>query len=328
MNESSLPGRVLGLLLAGPGPVSGQEMGRRLGVSRAAVGKAVEALRGQGFVFQARSRCGYRLVSEPDRVLPARIEARLAEPGLGLPLYHFEDIDSTNLEARRRAEAGAPHGACLVAEHQSAGRGRLDRRWSAPAGACLLFSLLLRPGLGLGEVFGLTNLMALAACRALEGLCGLAPAIKWPNDVHLDGRKLAGVLTEFTARAERVDYVVVGVGLNVNLTPADLAALPAPANSLLAAFGRAWDRAEVLAAILRECRALYADLMAGRRAELTAQYNQRFWLAGRRVQVRDGEAIRTGVARGVAADGALMLEETPGVVSAIRHGDVSVLSVD
>lgn len=328
MNAFSLPGRVLGLLLHNPGPVSGQEMGRRLGVSRAAVGKAVEALRGQGCVIDARNRTGYRLVSEPDRVLPARIEARLGEPGPGLPLLHFDEIDSTNLEARRRAEAGAPHGACLVAEHQSAGRGRLDRRWSAPAGAALLFSLLLRPSLGLGEVFGLTNLAALAVCRALEGLCNLTPAIKWPNDVYLEGRKLAGILTEFTARAERVDYVVVGVGLNVNLTPDDLAALPAPANSLLAASGRAWDRADVLGAILLECRALYADLTAGRRAELTAQYNRRSWLAGRRVQVKDGDTLRTGIAQGVAADGALLLEETPGALSAIRHGDVSVLSVD
>lgn len=328
MSEFSLPGRVLGLLLAGPGPVSGQDMGNQLGVSRAAVGKAVEALRGQGFVIEARSRAGYSLAAEPDRMLPARIEARLAEPGLGLPLYHFDQIDSTNLEARRRAEAGAPHGACLVAEAQSAGRGRLDRRWSAPAGAALLFSLLLRPRLGLDEVFGLTNLAGLAVCRALEGLCGLTPAIKWPNDVYLDGRKLAGILTELTARAERLDYVVVGVGLNVNLTPADLAALPAPANSLLAATGRAWDRAEVLSAILRQCRALYAQMMAGERAELTAQYNQRSWLSGRRVQVRDGEIIRIGVARGVAGDGALLLEESPGALSRIRHGDVSVLSVD
>ena len=327
MEAISRPGQVLGLLLRSGGARSGQEMGELLGCSRAAVGKAVSALRAQGFVIEARPNSGYALVAEPDMVLPARLEARLDPGGLGLPLLHFSEIDSTNLEARRRAEAGAPHGACLVAEHQSAGRGRLDRRWSAPAGSCLLFSLLLRPPLGLHEVFGLTNLMALALCRALERACGLGPAIKWPNDVFLEGRKLAGVLTEFTCRAERLDHVVVGVGLNVNLTPDQLAELPAPAASLMAASGRAWDRAVLLAAVLSEATALYGLLLAGGREELTAEYNRRGWLRGKRIEVRDGQEVREGLVRGVAADGALLLEESPGQVSVIRHGDVSVLAV-
>lgn len=327
-SEPSLPGRVLGLLLAGGGRASGQEMGQRLGVSRAAVGKAVESLRGQGFIITARPRAGYRLEAEPELPLPARLEARLPAGCLGLPLLHYPDIDSTNLQARRLAESGAPHGACLVAERQSAGRGRLDRRWEAPAGACLLFSLLLRPAaLALGEVFGLTNLAALAVCEAIEQTCTLAPAIKWPNDVFLEGRKLAGILTEFTARAERLDYVVVGVGLNVNLGPNQLAQLPAPANSLLAASGRSWDRALVLAAILRKADALYAQLMSGGREALSQEYNRRSWLTGRQVTVRDGDQVRQGLARGVAPDGALLLEESPGQISTIRHGDVSLLAI-
>ena len=329
MNEKSLPGRVLGLLLEGEGRASGQEMGRRLGVSRAAVGKAVEALRGQGFVVTARPRAGYCLEREPEAPLTARLEARLPAGGLGLPLLHYPTIDSTNLQARRLAEAGAPHGACLAAEHQSAGRGRLDRRWTAPPGACLLFSLLLRPtALPLAEVFALTNLAALAICQALEELCALAPAIKWPDDVFLEGRKLAGILTEFTARAERLDYVVVGVGLNVNLDRAQLAALPAPAHSLLAASGRTWDRALVLAAILQRADVLYAQLMAGGRDAQTLEYNRRSWLTGRRVTVQDGDEVLEGLALGVDPDGALRLEQSPGRVTAVRHGDVSLLAVE
>ena len=328
MHQASLPGRVLGLLLAGGRKASGQEMGLRLGVSRSAVGKAVEGLRAQGFVITARPRAGYCLEREPEAPLAARLEARLPAGCLGLPLVHYSAIDSTNLQARRLAETGAPHGACLVAEHQSAGRGRLDRRWTAPDGACLLFSLLLRPeALPLAEVFSLTNLAALAVCQALEELCALAPAIKWPNDVYLDGRKLAGILTEFTARAERLDYVVVGVGLNVNLDPARLAELPAPANSLFAASGRNWDRALVLAAILTKADALYAQLLAGGREVLGQEYNRRSWLTGRRVTVRDGERVLEGLALGVAADGALLLEQSPGQVTTVRHGDVSLLSI-
>lgn len=327
----SLPsrgGQVLRLLLEAQAPRSGQEMGALLGCSRAAVGKAVEGLRGQGFVIEARSHAGYQLVSQPEAPLPARLEALLAPGGLGLPLLHFSEIDSTNQEARRRAEAGAPHGACLVAEYQSAGRGRLDRRWTAPAGSCLLFSLLLRPELGLSEVFGLTNLMAVALCRAIEGQCGLTPAIKWPNDVFLGGVKLAGILTEFTCRAERLDHVVVGVGLNVNLRPAELAQLPAPAASLLAAGGRSWDRAVILAAILRQASGLYDLLLAGGREELTAEYNRRGWLQGRLVQVQQGDQVLAGKALGVAADGALILETAPNQTILVRHGDVHVLAIE
>ncbi len=323
----SRAGQVLRLLLEAPAPRSGQEMGQLLGCSRAAVGKAVEALRAQGFVIEARSNAGYHLVSQPEAPLPARLEALLPAGSLGLPLLHFMEIDSTNLEARRRAEAGAPHGACLVAEYQSAGRGRLDRRWTAPAGSCLLFSLLLRPELGLTEVFSLTNLMAVALCRAIEGRCGLKPAIKWPNDVFLDGVKLAGILTEFTCRAERLDHVVVGVGLNINLSLQELSQLPAPAASLLAASGQTWDRAPLLAAILQEASALYDLLLAGGREELTAEYNRRCWLQGRRVEVQQGDQVLAGRVLGVAGDGALILEQGPGQRCLIRHGDVHVLSI-
>jgi BirA family biotin operon repressor/biotin-[acetyl-CoA-carboxylase] ligase len=191
----------------------------------------------------------------------------------------------------------------------------------------LLFSLLLRPALALGEVFSLTNLAAVAVCRAVEGMSDLKPQIKWPNDVYLDGRKLAGILTEFTCRAERLDHVVVGVGLNVNPTAAQLAKVPAPAASLRAASGRVWDRALLMAAILGQADSLYRALLAGERDELTAAYNARSWLQDRQVQVRDGEKVRVGIARGVAADGALLLEEKGQVVT-IHHGDVSVLGVD
>lgn len=326
-STAARPAQVLRLLLAAAGPRSGQEMASLLGCSRAAVGKLIEGLRAAGFSIEARPHSGYVLAAEPADLLPARVEARLAPGCLGLPFIHLAEIDSTNLEARRRAEAGLAHGACLAADFQSAGRGRLDRRWQAPRASCLLFSLLLRPALALGEVFSLTNLAAVAVCRAVERMSDLKPQIKWPNDVYLDGRKLAGILTEFTCRAERLDHVVVGVGLNVNLTGAQLAKLPAPAASLRAASGRVWDRALAMAAILAQADALYRALLAGEREELTAAYNARSWLTGRRVQVRDGDKVRVGLARGVAHDGALLMEEKGRVVR-ISHGDVSVLGVD
>lgn len=325
MAEASPAGQVLRLLLGGNGEHSGQKMAHRLGISRAAVAKTVSSLRAQGLEISAAPRRGYRLVSEPPLVLPAMVEARLKFGSLGLPLHHFQEIDSTNLEARRRAEAGAPHGTCLVAEHQTAGRGRLDRRWQAPQGRALLFSIILRPTLGLRRVFALNNLISLAVCRALEKHGGVDAAIKWPNDVYLEGKKLAGVLTEFTSRAEAVEYAVVGVGLNVNQEPAWLAQLDQPAMSLLAATGHAWERATLLAQILEEMTALYDHFMAGGGEELAQEYAQRSLILGLEVKVRQGKAMRQGKAVGFAPEGALLLEEN-GQVSPIHHGDVSLLA--
>lgn len=326
MQGISRAAQVLRLLLEAEGPRSGEEMGRALACSRAAVGKAVAALRQEGFDIQARSNQGYTLTSEPKDLLAVRVEARLERQSLGIPFLHFQELDSTNLEARRQAEAGAPHGACLAAEHQSAGRGRLDRRWLAPKGTCLLFSLILRPRLRLDQVFGLTSLAALAVCRAVEALSDLKPLIKWPNDVFLNGRKLAGILTEFTSRAENLEFVVVGVGLNVNLTAKQLAKLPAPAESLKAATGRPWDRAVLLARILAEASLLYNRAKPEALPDMADEYAARSLLAGRKVTVRDGDKVRSGIARGIDESGALLLEESSGQIQVIRHGDVSVLS--
>ena len=326
MPEMKTSTEVLRLLLNADKPRSGQEMGELLGLSRAAVGKAVTALRKQGFEIKAQPRVGYSLVSEPDMILPARVEARLDPNSLGLPYFHFEDIDSTNLEARRRAEKGVPHGALLATEYQSKGRGRLERRWIAPKGACLMFSLVLRPKLEMSLVFGLTNLAALAVCRALEEITGLEPKIKWPNDLYLSGVKLAGVLTEFASRAEQVEYVVVGVGLNVNLSRQDLAEIGSPATSLLSETGRSWDRARILAAVMRNMNGLYETFTKGDRRALVAEYEARSWLLGKEVSVRDGDEVKTGLFKGMAADGALILKGRTKEML-IRHGDVTVLSV-
>lgn len=328
MAGPSTASRVLRLLLAADGPCSGQEMGTQLGVSRAAISKTIAGLRQAGLVIESSPRRGYRLVSEPETPLAARVEARLTPGGLGAPLTYFPRLASTNLEARRSAEAGAPHGACLVADYQSAGRGRLDRRWIAPAGSCLLFSLILRPKLAIYQVFGLTLLASLALCRALEQLSGLEPMIKWPNDVYLDQRKLAGVLTEFASRAEQVEHVVVGVGLNVNLRRSQLRKLGQPATSLATASGRPWDRGVLLAEVLNQMTRLYQDFEQGRHDRLRAAYERRFLLAGRRVRVVDGDSQVTGVAQGLNPDGSLVLRGEDGRTITIRHGDVSLRPAD
>ncbi|MCB2189396.1 MAG: biotin--[acetyl-CoA-carboxylase] ligase [Deltaproteobacteria bacterium] len=327
MYAPSLAGRVLRLLLESTGPRSGQEMAGKLGVSRAAVGKAVTSLREQGLRVEARPRLGYQLQEEPPDPLPVRLEARLRPGSLGLPLYHYAELDSTNLEARRQAEAGAVHGACFVAESQTAGRGRLGRAWLAPPGSSLLFSLLLRPGWPLKRVFLLNNVISLAVCRAVENLTGLCPLVKWPNDVFLRGGKLAGVLTEFMGRSEMAEHVVVGVGLNVNQDEDYLASLESPAASLFSATGQLWDRGLVLAAVLAQATTLWLQLAEGREDRVLAEYQERSMILGREITVKDGDELRKGRVEGFTPEGNMLLVTERGTLT-ISHGDVTLAKHD
>jgi BirA family biotin operon repressor/biotin-[acetyl-CoA-carboxylase] ligase len=327
MEYISRPGKILGLLLKSRSGVSEGEICGFADCSQAETEKALDELRAQGFVIEASNNDGYILVSEPRWVLPARIEARLSQGSLGIPYIYFTEIDSTNLEARKRAEQGLPHGACISAEIQTAGRGRLNRRWEAPSGTSLMFSILFRPSLDLSEVFSITNLMAVSVCTAVEEMGGPSLAIKWPNDIYLEGRKVAGILTEFTSCSEHIQYVVVGVGLNVNINKAQLERIDARATSLLAATGLPWDRAVLFAEIMNHASSLYKGLIQGDRSSLARSYNDRFWLAGKQVEVKDSHEIVKGIAVGVAADGALLLELPQGGTKIIRNGDVTVLSI-
>ncbi len=268
---------------------------------------------------------GHGFEMEKKSAFTTQVERNLKPGSLGLPLWHYKTIESTNLEGRRRAEAGAPHGACLVADYQSAGRGRLERSWQAPPCAGLLFSVILRPKLACNMVFGLTNLMALAICKTIERSCGLHPGIKWPNDVYLGNKKLVGILTEFTPLGNNVKFAVVGAGLNVNTSKEDLHRLPAPAESLKSATGRFWDRAELLSSILTDLDRLYARFTEPNPHILVHEYNQRSTTVGQRISVRDGKIVRTGRAQRVDEDGALVMLENSGKLAIIRHGDVSVL---
>ena len=189
-------------------------MSRALGVSRAAVWKAMESLRDEGYVISSAHRRGYALEGSPDRLSAGELAGALAGRRVGRALVCLETVDSTNNEVKRRALAGAADGLAVVAEQQTGGRGRRGRSFVSPAGQGLYLSVLLRPRCPLEEVSTLTAWTAVAVCNAVERVCGVRPGIKWPNDVILDGRKLCGILTELELEAETaaLRHVVVGWG--------------------------------------------------------------------------------------------------------------------
>ncbi len=243
----------------------------------------------------------------------------------------FDRIGSTNDVAQEQARAGAEDGLLVIAEEQTAGRGRLDRTWWAPPGTCLLMSLLLRPSstgrtLPLALAGRFTMSLGLAATEAIGEVAGLDVRLKWPNDVVIGGRKLGGMLTELNAEEDRLNYGVLGLGLNVNVDFVDRAAPPdlaRIATSLQTETGHPVDRLALLAALLAHTERWYGRVLAGESPH--AAWAQRLDTLGRRVRVSFVDGSLEGVAVGVTPEGGLLVQDDAGVVQTVWSGDVVAL---
>ena len=300
--------------------VSGEAISGKLGLSRAAVWKHVDALRGQGYRIEAFPARGYRLVAIPDRLGPLEIGPLLNTHDLGQTLHWSEELASTNDRARELADAGAVHGEVVVAESQTAGRGRRGRSWSSPARQNLYLSVILRPSLPPQRAPELTLLSSVAACEACRK-AGVEAGIKWPNDVLVGGRKVAGILTELSAEPDAVHWVVLGIGVNLNSGPEDFPAeLREVVTSLSIERGQPVPRALFAAALLSELEQwldLHADEGFG---PIRAAWRERSVTLGREVRA-DGE---NGEIAGVAED----IDETGALLVRVRGGLVRVVAGD
>lgn len=261
-----------------------------------------------------------------ESLTPAAIGAGLHTERFGRWVHYFERTGSTNDVARSLAVEGAPEGTLVIAEEQAAGRGRLGRSWLAPARSCLLMSLILRPSVPATQGFRATMLCAVAAAMAVERVCEVRPAVKWPNDLLLGGKKLAGVLSEASAVESRLDWVVVGVGLNVNFDPALYPEIAATATSLQAELGREVSRLGLLRTFLEELEAGYRYLApaAGGHDRLWEEWKGRLDTLGRQVTVTEGDRRVSGLAEDVLPDGSLVLRRDDGSTLAIAVGDVTL----
>ncbi len=331
MNAMPEPGRpgseemVLAFLAeAGDEFVSGEAISDKLGLSRAAVWKHVNALRAQGYRIEAAPARGYRLVEIPDRLGELELRPLLNTHDLGQALHWYEEVGSTNDVAKELAEEGAVHGEVVVAERQTAGRGRRGRSWSSPPRRNLYLSVILRPELPPARAPEVTLLASVAVCQAVRQ-AGVAAAIKWPNDVLVSGRKLAGVLTEMAAEVERVQWLVVGIGVNVNADrddfPEELRAL---ATSLRLERGQPVPRVLFAAALLTALEE-WLDRHADEGfAPVRAAWREMSDTLGREVRVRSGGADLVGVAEDVDESGALLVRTAQGLERVVS-GDVEML---
>jgi BirA family biotin operon repressor/biotin-[acetyl-CoA-carboxylase] ligase len=305
--------------------VSGEAISDVLGVSRNAVHKHVKSLRKRGFRIIGVSRRGYRLEDEPARLSMGHVTQRTENTLFGHSFRYHDEIESTNSEAKALALKGAPEGTVVVAEAQSAGRGRLGRRWTSPAGKGLLFSVVLRPALSMNEAHLLTLVAAAAVAEAIEKHIAARVRIKWPNDLFIDDRKVGGILMEVSGEQDEVDWVVLGIGLNVNTEFSELpVALRRTATSLKMAGGEAVDRSDVLATLLLCLEAHYKAAARGGFDRALSAFRERDYLLSRAISVETRQGPVVGRAAGIDDRGALLVELPHRRIRSFHSGDVTL----
>lgn len=317
---------ILKILRSTDGYVSGQELCDKLGVSRTAVWKVIGSLKEEGYEIDSVSRKGYRLLSSPDVVSESEIASRILDGVFGQRVVSYEITDSTNTRAKQLAEEGAVHGTLVVANMQTAGKGRRGRSWQQEEGSVIAMSLLLRPTFSPDKASMLTLLAAHSVAGAIEAVTGLPAAIKWPNDIVINRKKTVGILTEMSLGVEQaaIDYIVIGIGINVNNTafPEDIRDM---ATSLYLEKGERVSRSVLIAESMRRLEADYeAFLETEDLSAILQDYNTHLISMNKEVRVLDPKGEYTGISRGMDAQGELLVERADGEIVKVYAGEVSV----
>ena len=304
--------------------LSGQELCEQLGISRTAVWKYMKQLKEEGYEIQSVQNKGYCLMEVPDVLGESEIKSRMETQWVGQRVYFYEEIDSTNTQAKRLAEEDAPSGTLVVSDCQVKGKGRRGRVWTSPKGEAIYMTILLRPQIRPDRASMVTLVMGLSVVQAIRNVLGLETSIKWPNDVVLNRKKLVGILTEMSAQMDYIEYLVIGTGINANMT-AFSEELKDKATSLRMEMGRPVNRAALIAESMKCFEKNYeifektqdlSGLMEDYQAVL-ANLNQP-------VRVLEPGHEYSGIARGINEKGELLVEREDGTVTAVYSGEVSV----
>ena len=322
-----MKGEILKLLKETDGYVSGQELCRRFGVSRTAVWKVINQLKEEGYEIEAVRNRGYALKGAGDVLSEAELLSCLKTEWAGGRTVYFDATDSTNVQARRLAEAHAPHGTLVVSDRQDGGKGRRGRSWASPSGVGIWMSLILRPEIAPSSASMLTLAAALAVREGIREETGLSPLIKWPNDLVLNGMKICGILTEMSTELMEIQYVITGIGINVNQRefPPEIRDT---ATSLSLEAGRSFRRSSLIAAILKAFEKDYAAfLKTGDLSLLLEEYNACLVNRGKEVCILDPSGEYRAVAEGIDENGSLLVTLPDGTRREIISGEVSVRGI-
>jgi len=316
--------------LSEDGYSSGQVISGKLSITRSAVWKHIVKLRERGYIIEASPHNGYRLAARPDKLLPAEIEPLLKTRVIGSHIVHLDKTGSTADEARCLIGKGAMEGTVVIAESQSSGRGRMGREWKTPPGQAIALSVVLYPSLAPTQVPLLSLATGLAVRRAVEAVVGeaaageQAPALKWPNDIYLNGKKLGGVLVEMAAELDRVKWAVDSIGLNVNNSFRGTK-LARKATSLATELGRKFSRRDLVVALLQELDGVYALVRTTAGIDVIRREFEKYdLLQGHRVEVATPGGTVKGIAMGIDAEGRLLVRGAGGKTSALFSGEATL----
>lgn len=319
-----MKGKILTLLRERADYVSGQELCDQFGVSRTAVWKAIGQLKKEGYGIEAVRNKGYCLVSEGGIYGQHELESRMDTKWAGHPVIFYDALPSTNLQAKLDAENGAVQGTLLVADMQTAGRGRRGRSWSSPGGTNAYFTLIIKPDFRVELASMVTLVMGLAVADGIRKTCGVEAYIKWPNDIVIGGKKVCGMLAEMSVERDYIHYVVIGVGINVGLQafPPEIADV---ATCLQEECGYRVSRAELVANVMKEFESSYEIFQReGSLKGLMEHYNNLLVNRDREVRVLEPGAEFQGISKGINDTGELLVEKEDGTISKVYAGEVSV----
>jgi len=301
--------------------LSGEEISNELDVTRAAIWKHIEKLRDMGYDIEAMPHLGYRLKGIPDKMLPSEIKHELGTKILGKNIYAYAKTDSTNTLAYNLAKEGALEGTVVVAEQQQKGKGRLGRKWVSPTGG-IYMSCIIKPDIGPNEVQEFTLVAALSVVDAIKEVTGVESRIKWPNDIIINKKKVCGILTELKAETDRIDFVILGIGINANVSDK---ALPETATSIRKELSRRISRIDIIKSLLRNLEKEYFIFKDKGFASLLERIKSLSETIGKHVRVSSHDSVYEGEAVDIDEEGALVIRLDSGIMQRILSGDVSLV---
>ncbi|MEG2733004.1 MAG: biotin--[acetyl-CoA-carboxylase] ligase [Clostridium sp.] len=318
---------ILRMLREADGYISGQELCEHFHVSRTAVWKVIKQLEAEGYCIEAVRNKGYHLQTSADILSKAELESSINSSWAGKQIQYFDEINSTNTEAKKAAEEGALHGTLVVADCQNQGKGRRGKEWSSPPGTGIWMSLILRPALSPMSASMLTLVAALAVADGIEKTVNIKTGIKWPNDIVCDGKKICGILTEMSTELEWINYVVTGIGINVN-TKSFPEEIRDVASSLYLMTGEPISRSRLIGAIM-EAYERYYDIFITTcdMSKLIEEYNSRLVNLDNPVKVLQPGHEYTGHSLGINKEGELLVKTDDGEIHQVISGEVSVRGI-
>lgn len=318
--------KILDILLNADDFISGQEISEKLGVSRQAVWKSINALKEKGYEIQSVTNRGYRLVSSPDYLNESSLKSLLHNKIIGKNLIVLDSVNSTNDYLKKLGNEGCENGTVVAAREQTRGKGRLGRTWQSKKDDGIAFSVLLRPNVAPSEVSAITPLAGLAVCKAIREYTRLDCVIKWPNDIIVGRKKLVGILTEMSAEFDAVEYVITGIGINVDHTsfPEEIAF---KATSLLLETGRHIDKNEFLACVLEHLENEFVKNNLELTPTALSEYTDLCATVGRSVTFQRGTRRISGMAVGVSEHGELKVMMSDGTICLVNSGEVTVQGI-